>query len=79
VAARIGTHGALPEIDRGGWFDRAEALHKIVGGQRPILEEYYAEFGSIPSTDGLNGGERTSEKRVIEVNTVDWPCIRRAP
>jgi predicted NUDIX family NTP pyrophosphohydrolase len=35
----------FPEVDRGGWFDRAPALLKILKGQRPILEKFYAEFG----------------------------------
>jgi predicted NUDIX family NTP pyrophosphohydrolase len=35
----------FPEIDRGAWFDRAHALLKIVKGQLPILEKFYAEFG----------------------------------
>jgi len=35
----------FPEVDRGGWFDRAQALLKILKGQRPILEKFYAEFG----------------------------------
>jgi predicted NUDIX family NTP pyrophosphohydrolase len=39
----------FPEVDRGGWFDRARALLKIVKGQRPILERFYAEFGFRPS------------------------------
>jgi predicted NUDIX family NTP pyrophosphohydrolase len=32
----------FPEVDRGGWFDRTSALRKIAGGQRPILEKFYA-------------------------------------
>jgi predicted NUDIX family NTP pyrophosphohydrolase len=35
----------FPEIDRGGWFDRAQAPLKIVKGQRAVLEKFYAEFG----------------------------------
>jgi predicted NUDIX family NTP pyrophosphohydrolase len=35
----------FPEVDRGAWFDRAQALLKIAKGQRPILEKFYAEFG----------------------------------
>ena len=35
----------FPEVDRGAWFDRAQALLKIVKGQRPMLERFYAEFG----------------------------------
>jgi predicted NUDIX family NTP pyrophosphohydrolase len=33
----------FPEVDRGGWFDRAQALLKIVKGQRPILEKLYLD------------------------------------
>ncbi len=39
----------FPEVDRGGWFDRTQALLKIVKGQRPVLERFYAEFGSRPT------------------------------
>ncbi len=35
----------FPEADRGGWFDRPLALLKIVKGQRPIIEKFYAELG----------------------------------
>jgi predicted NUDIX family NTP pyrophosphohydrolase len=34
----------FPEVDRGGWFDQAQALLKIARGQRPILETFYDEF-----------------------------------
>jgi len=34
----------FPEVDRGGWFDRAQALLKIARGQRPILERFYDGF-----------------------------------
>jgi predicted NUDIX family NTP pyrophosphohydrolase len=42
---KSGRTARFPEVDRGGWFDRAQALLKIVNGQRPILERFYAEFG----------------------------------
>ena len=42
---KSGRTARFPEVDRGGWFDRAQALLKIVKGQRPILEKFYAEFG----------------------------------
>ena len=42
--------GRFPEVDRGGWFDRAQALLKIAAGQRAILEKFYAEFGAAPAT-----------------------------
>lgn len=34
----------FPEVDRGGWFGRAQALLKIIKGQRPILEGFYAQL-----------------------------------
>jgi predicted NUDIX family NTP pyrophosphohydrolase len=40
-----GRRAHFPEVDRGGWFDRSQALLKIVKGQRPILERFYAESG----------------------------------
>jgi len=39
-----GRTGRFPEVDRGAWFDRAEALRKIAAGQRHVLEKFYAEF-----------------------------------
>jgi predicted NUDIX family NTP pyrophosphohydrolase len=41
---RSGRTGQFPEVDRGGWFDRAKALRKITAGQRPVLAKLYAEF-----------------------------------
>ena len=41
---RSGRIGQFPEVDRGGWFDRAAALRQIAAGQRPVLEKFYAEF-----------------------------------
>jgi predicted NUDIX family NTP pyrophosphohydrolase len=41
---KSGRTARFPEVDRGGWFDRAAALQKIVAGQRPVLEKFYAEF-----------------------------------
>jgi predicted NUDIX family NTP pyrophosphohydrolase len=35
----------FPEVDRGAWFDREQALLKIAKGQRPIIEKFYAESG----------------------------------
>jgi len=42
---KSGRTGRFPEVNRGGWFDRAHALLKIANGQRPILEKFYAAFG----------------------------------
>ena len=35
---------SFPEVDRGGWFDRAEALRKITRGQSPMLEKFFDAF-----------------------------------
>lgn len=35
----------FPEVDRGGWFDREQAIDNITKGQRPILESFYTEIG----------------------------------
>jgi len=42
---RSGRTARFPEVDRGGWFDRASALLKIARGQRPVLEKFYSELG----------------------------------
>ena len=39
----------FPEADRAGWFDRQEALVKILKGQRPIIEALFEKLGSLPS------------------------------
>lgn len=41
---RSGRIQSFPEVDRGGWFDRAAALRKVAPGQRPVLERFYAEY-----------------------------------
>lgn len=41
---RSGRTAQFPEVDRGGWFGRVEALLKITAGQRQVLEKFYAEF-----------------------------------
>lgn len=41
---RSGRIEKFPEVDRGGWFDRAAALRKIAPGQRLVVERFYAEF-----------------------------------
>lgn len=40
---RSGRRQQFPEADRGGWFDRPQALRKITAGQRAILEKFFAE------------------------------------
>ena len=42
---KSGRMARFPEVDRGGWFERAPALLKIVKGQRPVIEKLYAELG----------------------------------
>ena len=39
---KSGKTRTFPEADRGGWLAREEALIKIVKGQRPVLEAFYA-------------------------------------
>lgn len=34
----------FPEIDRGAWFDRAQALVKITRGQRLAIEKFFSEL-----------------------------------
>jgi predicted NUDIX family NTP pyrophosphohydrolase len=36
---KSGTLREFPEVDRAGWFSLAEARHKILPGQAPLLEE----------------------------------------
>jgi len=40
-----GRRASFPEVDRGAWFGRAEALRKISKGQIPVLDRFYAEIG----------------------------------
>jgi predicted NUDIX family NTP pyrophosphohydrolase len=41
---KSGRTASFAEVDRGGWFDRAQANAKIVSGQRPLLDAFYDEF-----------------------------------
>ena len=38
---KSGTLQSFPEVDRGAWFGRDEAMVRIVSGQRPIIEKFY--------------------------------------
>lgn len=38
---KTGTPQMFPEVDRGAWFGRDEAMARIVPGQRPIIERFY--------------------------------------
>jgi predicted NUDIX family NTP pyrophosphohydrolase len=42
---KSGRTAQFPEVDRGAWFDRGQAMRKIVKGQRPILEKFFAILG----------------------------------
>jgi predicted NUDIX family NTP pyrophosphohydrolase len=42
---RSGRRAQFPEVDRGAWLARTEALLKITNGQRPIIEKFFAELG----------------------------------
>jgi len=41
---KSGRMESLPEIDRGAWLQRVEALAITVRGRRPILEKFYSDF-----------------------------------
>lgn len=41
---KSGRMQSFPEVDRGGWFARAEAMAKVVRGQKPILIEFFREI-----------------------------------
>jgi predicted NUDIX family NTP pyrophosphohydrolase len=41
---KSGRTARFPEVDRGGWFDRAQGQLKIVKGQQPVLESFYGEL-----------------------------------
>ncbi|SKA16403.1 Predicted NTP pyrophosphohydrolase, NUDIX family [Enhydrobacter aerosaccus] len=41
---RSGRMASFPEVDRAAWFGADEAMVKILGGQRPILEKALARL-----------------------------------
>ena len=41
---KSGRIAQFPEVDRGGWFDREQALRKITKGQRPVIEKFYIDL-----------------------------------
>jgi predicted NUDIX family NTP pyrophosphohydrolase len=41
---KSGRIAQFPEVDRGGWFDREQALRKITKGQRPVIEKFYVDL-----------------------------------
>jgi predicted NUDIX family NTP pyrophosphohydrolase len=42
---KSGKTKTFPEVDRGGWFKRQEAMAKVAKGQRPIIEALFKKFG----------------------------------
>jgi predicted NUDIX family NTP pyrophosphohydrolase len=42
---RSGRRARFPEVDRGAWFDKNQALSKIAKGQRPALVRFFSELG----------------------------------
>ena len=43
---KSGRTAQFPEVDRGGWFEPAQARVKIASGQRAVLEKLYAELSA---------------------------------
>ena len=43
---RSGALKEFPEVDRAGWFSLPEAGHKILKGQRPILDDFVERRGA---------------------------------
>lgn len=37
-----GTLQSFPEVDRGQWFGKRDALTRITKGQKPVLEKFFA-------------------------------------
>jgi predicted NUDIX family NTP pyrophosphohydrolase len=50
---RPGCSARFPEVGRGDWFDRQQALRKITKGQRPVIESFYARLSTMPPSDGV--------------------------
>lgn len=46
---KSGQEQEFPEVDRGGWFDLAEARRKLVPGQVPFVDELVAMIESASS------------------------------
>jgi len=40
-----GRTAQFPEVDRGDWFERDQALQRISHGQRPVLGKFYDQLG----------------------------------
>ena len=53
VAAALGPYAEFPEADRAAWFAPEAAVHKIIKGQRAVLEALLRQLGRRRSSDGL--------------------------
>jgi predicted NUDIX family NTP pyrophosphohydrolase len=49
---KSGRRAQFPEVDRGDWFDREQALRKISKGQRPVIEKFYVDLHAGPTKAG---------------------------
>jgi predicted NUDIX family NTP pyrophosphohydrolase len=47
---KSGRRERFPEVDRGGWFNREQAIVKITKGQRAVIEKFFASGSGQPST-----------------------------
>lgn len=45
--SRSGRRQSFPEVDRGGWFDPAEARDKLLVGQRGVIERFLERCASV--------------------------------
>jgi predicted NUDIX family NTP pyrophosphohydrolase len=45
---KSGRQQEFPEVDKAGWFRPAEAMRKILKGQKPILEKFLVQSGCNP-------------------------------
>jgi predicted NUDIX family NTP pyrophosphohydrolase len=52
---RSGQVRQFPEADRGAWLLEGDAMHKIVKGQRQVLETFFASFTEYGGTRRAKG------------------------
>jgi predicted NUDIX family NTP pyrophosphohydrolase len=48
---KSGHRARFPEVDRGDWFNREQALLKITKGQRPVVEKFYVYLNTVAPGD----------------------------